>query len=363
MKNLFKTGVCGILFCWGAIASAACPQNNVCTENHGSCCHEQQACNKEQKADCRPDGKTCCKGMATPIPEDSVATVYYIKDITPRNIVKVYEALGKKAEGKVGIKISTGESNKSNHLDTALISDFVRLVNGTFIECNTAYAGNRLQTEKHLQTAKEHGFTDLAGIDIMDAEGEIEIPVYGGKHLKKDIVGKNLDNYDFIVVLSHFKGHQMGGFGGALKNISIGIGSSNGKAYIHSAGKTANVDSIWSTRAEQADFIESMAEAAQAVVKHTGDNILYINVANRLSIDCDCNGNPATPEMGDLGVFASLDPVALDQACVDMVFNSEDPGKASLVERIKSRLGTLILSHGEEIGVGTRKYKLVTIEE
>ena len=219
---------------------------------------------------------------------DSIPTVYYIKDITPENIVKVYEALGRKAEGnKIGIKISTGESNKSNHLDTALIAPLVRLVNGTFIECNTAYQGNRNTTEAHIKAAKEHGFTDLAGVDIMDAEGEIELPVTGGKHLTKDIVGKNFNDYDFIVVLSHFKGHQMGGFGGALKNISIGIASSAGKAYIHTAGKTSNVDSLWNNLPEQKDFIESMAEAAKAVVDASGDHILYINVANRLSVECD----------------------------------------------------------------------------
>lgn len=295
---------------------------------------------------------------------DSIPTVYYIKDITPQNIIKVYEALGRKAEGKnIGIKISTGESMKSNHLDTALIADFVRLVNGTFIECNTAYAGNRNTTEAHLRTAKEHGFTDLAGIDILDADGEIELPVEGGKHLKKDIVGKNFKNYDFLIVLSHFKGHQMGGFGGALKNISIGLGSSAGKAYIHTAGKTANVDSVWKYKTEQKDFIESMAEAAKAVTDYTGDRVLYINVANRLSVDCDCNGNPAEPHMADLGVFASLDPVALDRACVDMVRASEDPGKKELEERIDSRYGTVILDHAEELGVGSQKYRLITIEE
>ena len=301
---------------------------------------------------------------ATTEATDSIPTVYYIKDINPQSIVKVYEALGRKAEGnKIGIKISTGESNKSNHLDTALIADFVRLVNGTFVECNTAYQGNRNTTAAHLATAKEHGYTDLAGIDILDADGEVEIPVTGGKHLTKDIVGKHMADYDFLVVLSHFKGHQMGGFGGALKNISIGLGSSNGKAYIHSAGKCENADSIWSNIAEQADFIESMAEAAKAITDYYGDNILYINVANRLSVDCDCNGNPAEPEMGDLGVLASLDPVALDRACVDMVFNSEDAGKEHLVERINSRLGTLILSHGEELGIGKQQYRLVTITE
>ncbi|MDE6522803.1 MAG: DUF362 domain-containing protein [Muribaculaceae bacterium] len=302
--------------------------------------------------------------VETETPKDSIPTVYYIKDITPQSLVKVYEALGRKAEGKkIGIKISTGESNKSNHLDTALIADLVRVINGTFIECNTAYAGNRNTTEAHIKAAKEHGFTDLAGVDIMDAEGEMEIPVTGGKHLTKDIVGKHFADYDFVVVLSHFKGHQMGGFGGALKNISIGIASSNGKAYIHSAGATQLADSIWGYMAEQKDFLESMAEAAKGIIDYTGDRILYINVANRLSVDCDCNGHPEEPEMGDLGVFASLDPVALDRACVDMVFNSTDPGKVALIERINSRKGTHILTHAEGLGLGSQKYRLVTIEE
>lgn len=313
---------------------------------------------------------TACSGKAASAETNETAadtvalpTVYYIKDITPENLVKIYEALGTKAEGKVGIKISTGESMKSNQLDTALISDLVRAVNGTFIECNTAYAGNRNTTEKHYQTAKEHGYVDLAGVDIMDAEGEVDLPIEGGKHLTKDIVGKNFLNYDFIVVLSHFKGHQMGGFGGALKNISIGIASSNGKAYIHSAGKTANADSIWSNIAEQDDFLESMADACKGIIDHTGKNILYINVANNLSIDCDCNGNPAAPEMADLGILASLDPVALDRACVDMVFNSNDPGKEHLIERINQMHGTHILEAAENLGLGSQKYNLVTITE
>lgn len=312
-----------------------------------------------------------CGGKATAaqetdqLAEDSIPTVYYIKDITPENLVKIYEALGRKAEGRVGIKISTGESNKSNHLDTALIADLVRLVNGTFIECNTAYAGNRNSTEKHYQTAKEHGFVDLAGVDIMDAEGDtiLTVGVPEGHLKNKNYVGKHINNYDFIVVLSHFKGHQMAGFGGALKNISIGMGSAAGKAWQHSAGQTADVEKIWNFKTEQKDFTESMAEAAKSIVDHFGKNILYINVANRLSIDCDCNGNPAEPKMGDFGILASLDPVALDQACLDMVFYSEDPGKADLVERINSLMGTHTVDHAAEIGVGSKEYKLVTITE
>lgn len=294
---------------------------------------------------------------------DSLPTVYYIKDITPENIIKIYKALGRPATGKVGVKISTGESNKSHQLDPALIKDFVNLVDGTLIECNTAYAGNRNTTEAHLKAVKDHGYTAIAPVDIMDAEGEVAIPVEGGFHLEKDIVGKDFLNYDFIVVLSHFKGHQMGGFGGALKNISIGIASSNGKAYIHSAGKTADAKEIWKNIAEQDDFLESMADACKGIITHTGKNILYISVANNLSVDCDCNGNPAAPEMKDLGILASLDPVALDRACVDMVFNSKDNGKDDLIERINSRHGTHILTAAEKLGLGSQKYNLVTITE
>lgn len=289
--------------------------------------------------------------------------VYMIKDITPENLVKIYKALGREAKGdKIGIKVSTGESMKSNHLDTALIAPLVRTIGGNFIECNTAYPGNRVNTQDHLRTAKEHGFTDLAGIDIMDAEGDTVLPLANGFHLKKDIVGKSFTDYDFIVVLSHFKGHAMGGFGGALKNISIGIGSSNGKAYIHSAGAMEHMEGREHFNTDQDDFLESMADAAKAVADHCGDNILYINVANRLSVDCDCNGNPAAPQMADLGIFASLDPVALDRACVDAVYNSDDPGKTHLIERIETRHGTHTLDAAEQLGVGSQSYELVVLE-
>lgn len=289
--------------------------------------------------------------------------VYMIKDVTPENLVKVYKAIGREAKGdKIGIKISTGESMKSNHLDTALIAPLVRTIGGNFIECNTAYAGNRLDTQDHLRTAKEHGFTDLAGIDIMDAEGDTILPLSGGFHLKKDIVGKSFTDYDFIVVLSHFKGHAMGGFGGALKNISIGIGSTNGKTYIHSAGASEKMDGNSHFHTDQDAFLESMADAAKAVADHCGDNILYINVANRLSVDCDCDGDPEQPKMADLGVFASLDPVALDRACVDAVYNSTDHGKVHLIERIESRHGTHTLDAAEQLGVGTQNYELIVLE-
>ncbi len=294
---------------------------------------------------------------------DSIPAVYFIKEITPENLVKIYNALGRKAEGNnVAVKLSTGESNKSNHLDPTLIAPLVKEVNGTIVECNTAYDGNRNSTEKHLEAAREHGFTAIANVDIMDADGEVKIPVEGGTHLKYDIVGKNFLNYDFLVVLSHFKGHAMGGYGGALKNISIGIASSNGKAYIHTAGKVEDAGDLWNNLPEQDAFLESMAEACKGVIDHMGDKVIYISVANKLSVDCDCDGDPETPKMGDIGILASLDPVALDRACVDMVFNSEDPGKADLIERINSRHGTHTIEHAEKLGLGSQKYRIVTIE-
>lgn len=291
----------------------------------------------------------------------AVSTVYYIKDITPENLVKIYNALGRKAEGKVAVKISTGESKKSHQLEPALIKPLIDEVGGTLVECNTAYAGNRNTTEAHRKTAEEHGYTAIAEVDIMDAEGDTILPLEGGRHLKYDIVGKSYPGYDFTVVLSHFKGHAMGGFGGALKNVAIGIASSAGKSYIHSAGKTSDVDSIWSNIAAQDDFLESMGEACKAVFDHAGDNILFINVANNISVDCDCDGNAAPPSMGDLGILASLDPVALDRACVDMVANSDDPGKDAVMERINSRHGTHILDYSEQLGLGSQKYRIVEL--
>lgn len=307
--------------------------------------------------------KTSASSEARTETTDSVATVYHIKEISPESLLKIYKALGRDAHGKVGVKISTGESMKSNHLSPALIAPLVSSLNGTLIECNTAYPGNRNTTEAHLQAIKDHGYTAIAPVDIMDAEGDTAITINGGEHLPYDIVGKNFLNYDFMVVLSHFKGHAMGGLGGALKNISIGIGSSDGKAWIHTAGKTRNPAELWSNLPEQDVFLESMADACKGVIDHIGsNNVLYINVANNLSVDCDCNGNPATPEMKDLGIFASLDPVALDRACVDAVFNSSDPGKGDLIERINSRHGTHTITAAEQLGLGTQNYKIVTIE-
>lgn len=307
----------------------------------------------------------CCANAteATAATTDSVATVYFIKEISPESLMKIYKALGREAHGKTGVKISTGESMKSHQLSPQLIAPLVNSFNGTLIECNTAYPGNRNTTEAHLKAIKDHGYTAIAPVDIMDSEGDTAITITGGKHLPYDIVGKHFLNYDFMVVLSHFKGHAMGGLGGALKNISIGIGSSDGKTWIHTGGKTRNPAELWSNLPEQDIFLESMADACKGVIDHIGrDNVLYINVANNLSVDCDCNGNPATPEMKDLGIFASLDPVALDRACVDAVFNSPDPGKGDLIERINSRHGTHTITAAEQLGLGSQKYKIVTIE-
>lgn len=288
--------------------------------------------------------------------------VYMYKEISADNLVKIYKALGREAKGKVAVKLSTGEPGGHNFLQPELIKNLVQEVNGTIVECNTAYAGKRSSTADHLKAAEDHGFTKIAKVVIMDAEGEASLPVKGGKHLKEDFVGKDFLNYDFTIILSHFKGHAMGGFGGAIKNMSIGIASSHGKAWIHSAGKTKNPDEMWGNLPEQDDFLESMAEAAKAVADHCGDNILYISVANNLSVDCDCDSAPEDPKMGDIGILASLDPVALDRACTDLVRSSKDHGKIHLIERIDSCHGMHTLDHAEALGMGSQKYELITLD-
>lgn len=282
--------------------------------------------------------------------ETGLPKVYWYKTISSENLIKIYEALGREASGKVAVKLSTGEPGGHNFLQPALIKNLVKKVNGTIVECNTAYGGGRSNTESHLKAAADHGFTAIAPVDIMDAEGETDLPVKGGKHLTRDIVGKDLLNYDFIIILSHFKGHAMGGFGGAIKNMSIGIASSNGKRLIHSAGTSTT---SWGHPAQD-DFLESMAEAAKAVADHYGKKILYISVANNLSVDCDCDASPEDPKMGDIGILASLDPVALDRACTDLVRSSEDHGKIHLIERIDSRHGMHTLDHAESLGMGSQ---------
>ena len=301
-------------------------------------------------------------GAQTTEEADKRPAVYFIEEITPENLVRIYEALGRKAEGRVAVKVSTGEPGGHNFLQPTLIADLVHKVGGTIVECNTAYGGGRSDTENHLKAAADHGFTSIADVDIMDADGEVALPVKGGRHLKEDFVGRNYLNYDFTVILSHFKGHAMGGFGGAIKNMSIGIASSKGKAWIHSAGKTKDQNKVWGDLPAQDDFLESMAEAAKAVADHCGDKILYISVANNLSVDCDCDSSPEDPKMGNIGILASLDPVALDKACVDMVRASKDHGKIHLIERIDSRHGMHTLDYGEKIGLGSQEYRLVRLD-
>lgn len=304
-----------------------------------------------------------CSGAAKKTSDGaSKPKVYMYKEISSENLLKIYDMLGRKAEGRVAVKLSTGEPGNNNYLNPALIKDLVHKVNGTIIECNTAYGGGRADTESHLKAAADHGFTAIAKVDIMDADGEVSLPVAGGKHLKEDFVGKNYPDYDFTVVLSHFKGHPMGGFGGAIKNISIGIASSAGKAWIHSAGKTKSQTEVWKNLPPQNDFLESMTEAAKAIIDHCGDKILYISVANNLSVDCDCVAKPEDPKMGDIGILASLDPVALDKACVDMVRASEDHGKIHLIERIDSRNGMHTLDYAEQLGMGSQNYELVVLD-
>ena len=289
--------------------------------------------------------------------------VYFTKEITPENLIKMYETLGVDLKGKVAVKLSTGEAGGHYFLNPNLIKDLVHKVNGTIVECNTAYAGKRNTTKDHWETIKDHGFTDIAEVDIMDEEGDMPIPVENGFHLKENYVGEHLKNYNSILVLSHFKGHAMGGFGGALKNISIGIASSAGKAWIHTAGKTKNPEELWDNLPEQDNFLESMADACESVINYMGkENMVYINVANNLSVDCDCDSNPHAPEMADLGIFASTDPVALDQACYDAVINAEDPGKAALIERMNSRHGIHTVEAASDLGLGNRNYEIVNID-
>lgn len=296
------------------------------------------------------------------------AKVYYTKDISPESLVKIYEALGVPAQGKVAVKISTGESAESYNLDPALIKDLVQKVNGTLVESNTAYAGNRNTTEAHMKAIKERGYLDIAEFDIMDSEGTMNIPVQDTTWIHYDIVGSHLPNYDYMINLAHFKGHQMGGFGGVLKNASIGVASTEGKTYIHSAGRTTDMEHFWEYVDNQDGFIESMAAAAQGVhdyFKQPGKDIVYIDVMNNMSIDCDCNGHPHAPVLKDMGIMASTDPVALDKAAIDMVFgheNVEGDDAAPLIERVKQMHGTHIIDHAEKIGLGTTNYELIELK-
>ena len=289
--------------------------------------------------------------------------VYFIKEITPENIIKAYEALGKKLEGKVAVKMHSGEAGNKNYLRPEFVQSVIKHVGGTVVECNTAYEGARNTTEKHRELIKEHEWEKYFPFDLMDAEGpDLELDVPNGKILKKNYVGKNLANYDSMMVLSHFKGHAMGGYGGALKQLSIGCASSAGKTLIHTAGVTDNQYELFNNLPVQDHFLEAMADAASSVVNHFNGNMVFINVMKNISVDCDCDGNASAPCMADIGILASLDPVAVDQACLDLVYNSTDPGKDKLIERIESLHGVHTVEAAADLGVGSREYELITIE-
>ncbi|MCQ2369767.1 MAG: DUF1893 domain-containing protein [Paludibacteraceae bacterium] len=298
---------------------------------------------------------------------DSVSVVYISQSITSDNLVRIFNALGVEPQGKVAVKVSTGESGNPYHLDPQLVKPLVDMLQGTIVECNTAYKGKRFENEDHKQVFAEHGWSAIAPIDLMDEEGDMQIPVRDTLHIKYDLVGSHLQNYDFMLDLSHFKGHPMGGFGGALKNLSIGVASRDGKAYIHTAGYTTDVEIMWSHVEDQDAFLESMAAAADGVAEYFKGKkgIVYINVMNNMSVDCDCVAHPEAPVVGNVGILASLDPVALDQACVDLVFNydsKEGDDAAALIERINSRNGLRTIERAAEIGMGNKAYKLVSID-
>ena len=290
------------------------------------------------------------------------AKVFFTKTITPESLMNIYKALGRELHGKVAVKISTGEPGGHNFLQPSLIAPLVQKLQGTIVECNTAYEGRRNTSEAHWQTFKDHGFAAIASCDLMDEEGELVLPVRNGRQLKENYVGSHLANYDSMLVLSHFKGHAMGGFGGALKNVAIGIASARGKGYIHCNGNPcSSLDDMFA--ADHDSFLESMADANGAVMDYLGTrNMAYINVANRLSIDCDCDANPHDPEMADIGIFASVDPVAIDQACVDAVYASSDPGKAALIERMESLNGIHTVEAAAALGLGNREYETVPLD-
>lgn len=290
------------------------------------------------------------------------AKVYFIRDITPENIIKAYEAVGKKLTGKVAVKMHSGEQGNQNYLRPEFVKDVINYVNGTVVECNTAYEGARNSTEKHKKLIEEHEWNKYFPFDLLDEEGpDMELDIPNGKILKKNYVGKDLANYDSLFVLSHFKGHAMGGFGGALKQLSIGCASSAGKTLIHTAGVTNDQTKLFANLPEQDRFLEAMADAASSVVDYFKGNAVFVNVMKNISVDCDCDGNASAPCMKDVGILASADPVAVDQACLDLVYNSTDPGKDKLIARIESLHGVHTVEAAADLGVGTREYELIEL--
>lgn len=290
------------------------------------------------------------------------AKVYFTREITPQNVVRMYEMLGVKLPGKVAVKVHSGEAGNQNYLHPEFMRPMVEEVDGTIVECNTAYDGARDTTEKHEKLMAAHGWTEYFDVDIMDADGpDLVFPIENGRVLSENLVGAHLANYSSMLVLSHFKGHPMGGYGGAIKQLSIGCASNEGKVNIHTGGATRKQGEFWDKHAEQDDFLEAMAEAAETVVNHFGSNLAYINIACNLSVDCDCCAVAEDPCMTDIGIFASLDPVAIDQACIDAVKNSDDPGRDHLLERIDSKHGTKTIDDAARLGYGTKEYELIEV--
>ena len=287
--------------------------------------------------------------------------VYFTKDISSEGLIKIYKKLNKELTGKVAVKLHSGEKGNQNYLKPEFVKDIIEHVKGTVVECNTAYEGARNSTEKHKKLMEEHGWSKYFKVDILDSENETTLECPNGIKIKKNIVGEKMKNYNSMLVLSHFKGHPMGGFGGALKNISIGLASSEGKSYIHTGGKEhATFEELMN--ANQEDFITSMADAASTITEYYKNNIAYINAMVNLSVDCDCCQEAEDPCMKDVGLLASLDPVAIDQACIDLIYNSIDPGKDKIIERIETKNGLLILESAKQLGIGSRDYELENID-
>lgn len=289
--------------------------------------------------------------------------VYFSKEITPESLINIYEKLQIELPGKVAIKLHSGEKGNQNYIKAEFVKPIIEKLKGTVVECNTAYEGQRNTTEKHKNLMKEHNWTKYFDVDIMDAEGpDLEIEIPKGKILKKNYLGKNIEKYDSMLVLSHFKGHPMGGYGGALKQLSIGCASSDGKAWIHSAGKVKNQKELWDNLPEQNLFLESMADSAYSVVEHFKGKIAFINIMCNISVDCDCCAVAENPCISDIGILASTDPVAIDEACIDLIYNSEDKGKNHFIERVESRNGLHTIESAFKLGVGNKEYELINID-
>ncbi len=362
MKKRFMAAVLSTLLLIGSMAGCGKADLNDSTDQSSVAGemsdHQEETDAPEEQSE---EDNSSLGGMEGTVqqPDHAESIVYMTTDISPEGLMTVYESLGWTHGEHVAVKLSTGEPPASNYLSPDLIRDVVQAVDGTIVECNTAYGGSRAETAMHYQVAEDHGFTDIADVQILDEDGSMGLPVSGGTHLTENLVGAHFGDYDSYLVLSHFKGHAMAGFGGAIKNISIGLGSSEGKCLIHTAGESSS--SPWG--GDQDSFLESMGEAGKSVVDALDKQIVYINVMNRLSVDCDCNGHPAEPDMHDIGILASTDPVALDQACIDLIYAQRDGDGASLVNRIESLNGLHTLEYAEQIGLGSRTYQLISVDE